>query len=123
MIQNEYASNSKILVQIKHNIELMDQLITNLCRYLYVSSDVAAVMYAHEEDMADIATRLNKTVSSVASANPHFHSISIYNKNQCSLTETSPGSNASTSLSFRTSSNVPFEIASAFLPQGSIIAV
>ncbi|MDF2921491.1 MAG: hypothetical protein K0R57_405 [Paenibacillaceae bacterium] len=81
MIKKEYASNSKILLQVRNNINLMNQMINNLCRYLYLSGDVGAVMYAREENMADIATRLNKTVSAVASANPFFHSITIYNRN------------------------------------------
>jgi YesN/AraC family two-component response regulator len=81
MVKKEYASNSKILMQVRNNIHLMDQMIANLCRYLYLSSDMGAIMYARDENMADIVTRLNRIVSAASSANPFFHSITIYNKN------------------------------------------
>ncbi|UKS24377.1 AraC family transcriptional regulator [Paenibacillus sp. HWE-109] len=81
LVKNEYAANQKILYQVKYNMDFMDQTISNLSKFLYLNSDVTAVMYAKQENMVDVAYRLNKIVSSVTSANPYIHSISIYNRN------------------------------------------
>ncbi|MFD2328577.1 helix-turn-helix domain-containing protein [Cohnella sp. GCM10020058] len=81
LVKNEYASNQKILYQVKYNMEFMDQTIASLCQSLYLNSDVAAVMYARQENMVDVANRLNKVTSSVTSANPYIHSLTIYNRN------------------------------------------
>ncbi|MFC5402618.1 helix-turn-helix domain-containing protein [Cohnella soli] len=80
-VKNQYASNQKILYQVKYNMGFMDQTIGNLCKTLYLNNDVSAIMYAKQEDMVDVANRLNKVVSSITSANPYIHSISIYNRN------------------------------------------
>ncbi len=81
LVKNEYAANQKILYQVKYNMEFMDQTISNLCKFLYLNSDVTAIMYAKKEDMLDVANHLQKVVSSVTSANPYIHSIGIYNRN------------------------------------------
>ncbi|CAI6087017.1 AraC family transcriptional regulator [Cohnella sp. JJ-181] len=81
LVKNEYASNQKILYQVKYNMEFMDQTIASLCQSLYLNSDVTAVMYARQENMVEVANRLNKVTSSVTSANPYIHSLTIYNRN------------------------------------------
>jgi AraC-like DNA-binding protein len=81
LVKNEYASNQKILYQVKYNMAFMDETIANLCKSLYLNSDVSAVMYAKLENMVDVANRLNKVTSSITSTNPYIHSITIYNRN------------------------------------------
>ncbi|GBF76828.1 AraC family transcriptional regulator [Paenibacillus sp. 598K] len=81
LVQNEYASNQKLLYQVKYNMVFMDDTIANLCKWLYLNSDVSAVMFAKQEDMVDVANRLNKVTSSITSTNPYIHSITIYNRN------------------------------------------
>ncbi|MGO4272877.1 cache domain-containing protein, partial [Paenibacillus sp. TAF58] len=81
LVKNEYAANQKILYQVKYNMAFMDQTISNLSKFLYLNSDVTAIMYAKKEDMVEVASRLTKVVSSVTSANPYIHSIGIYNRN------------------------------------------
>jgi len=81
LLKNEYASNQKILYQVKYNMAFMDDTISSLCKSLYLNSDVGAVMYAKEENMVDVANRLNKVTSSITSTNPYIHSITIYNRN------------------------------------------
>lgn len=81
LVKNEYASNQKILYQVKYNMAFMDQSIASLCQSLYLNSDVAAVMYARQENMVEVANRLNKVTSAVTSANPYIHSLTIYNRN------------------------------------------
>lgn len=80
LVKNEYASNQKILYQVKYNMAFMDETIANLCKSLYLNSDVSAVMFAKLEDMVDVANRLNKVTSSITSTNPYIHSITIYNR-------------------------------------------
>ncbi|OCT12059.1 hypothetical protein A8709_29845 [Paenibacillus pectinilyticus] len=81
LVKNEYASNQKILYQVKYNMEFMDQTISNLSKFLYLNSDVTAIMYAKSEDMVAVSGHMTKLVSSVTSANPYIHSIGIYNRN------------------------------------------
>lgn len=81
LVKNEYASNQKILYQVKYNMSFMDQTISNLSKFLYLNSDVTAIMYAKKEDMIAVSSHLAKVVSSVTSANPYIHSIGIYNRN------------------------------------------
>lgn len=81
LVKNEYAANQKILYQVKYNMAFMDQTISNLSKFLYLNSDVTAIMYAKKEDMVEVASHLSKVVSSVTSANPYIHSIGIYNRN------------------------------------------
>ncbi|RED54411.1 AraC family transcriptional regulator [Cohnella lupini] len=81
LVKNEYASNQKILYQVKYNMAFMDDAISSLCKTLYLNSDVGAVMYAKQEDMVDVANRLNKVTSSITSTNPYIHSLTIYNRN------------------------------------------
>lgn len=81
LVKNEYASNQKILFQVKYNMAFMDDTISSLCKSLYLNSDVGAVMYATQENMVDVANRLNKVTSSITSTNPYIHSITIYNRN------------------------------------------
>lgn len=80
LVKNEYASNQKILYQVKYNMAFMDDTISSLCKSLYLNSDVGAVMYAKQEDMVDVANRLNKVTSSMTSTNPYIHSVTIYNR-------------------------------------------
>jgi AraC-like DNA-binding protein len=80
-VQNQYSANQKILYQVKYNMKFMDQTISSLSNSLYLNSDVMAIMYAKQENIVDVANRLNKVSSSVTSANPYIHSISIYNPN------------------------------------------
>ncbi|WP_248927468.1 helix-turn-helix domain-containing protein [Paenibacillus hamazuiensis] len=77
--KNENDSNQKLLYQIKYNIDLMDQTVTNLCKYLYVSSDIMSVMYAEQENIVDVSVKLNKVQSSLMSSSPYLHSITVYN--------------------------------------------
>jgi AraC-like DNA-binding protein len=77
--KNEYDSNQKILYQIKYNIELMDQAVINLSKYLYVSSDITSVMYAEKENIVDVSIKLNRILSSLMSSSPYFHSMTVYN--------------------------------------------
>lgn len=81
LIKKDYDANKRILFQVKYNIKLMDRTISSLSEFLYLNSDVSAIMYAKQNDMVDVAIRLNKIVSSITSANPYVHSISIYNRN------------------------------------------
>ncbi|WP_173218706.1 AraC family transcriptional regulator [Paenibacillus alba] len=81
LVKNEYAANQKILFQVKYNMSFMDQTITNLSKFLYLNSDVTAIMYAKNEDMIEVSSHLTKVVSSVTSAIPYIHSVGIYNRN------------------------------------------
>ncbi|WP_164716392.1 helix-turn-helix domain-containing protein [Paenibacillus whitsoniae] len=81
LVKNEYEANQKILYQVKYNMSFMDQTISNLSKFLYLNSDVTAIMYAKKEDMLEVASHLSKVASSVTSANPYIHSIGIYNRN------------------------------------------
>ncbi|MGG1555922.1 helix-turn-helix domain-containing protein [Paenibacillus ferrarius] len=81
LVKNEYEANQKILYQVKYNMAFMDQTISNLSKFLYLNSDVTAIMYAKQEDMLEVASHLSKVASSVTSANPYIHSIGIYNRN------------------------------------------
>ncbi|WP_256759540.1 AraC family transcriptional regulator [Cohnella sp. WQ 127256] len=81
LMKNEYASNQKILFQVKFNMSFMDDTISSLCKSLFLNSDVGAVMYAMQENMVDVANRLNKVTSSITSTNPYIHSVTIYNRN------------------------------------------
>ncbi|MBM7565939.1 helix-turn-helix domain-containing protein [Paenibacillus sacheonensis] len=80
LVKNEYVSNQKILYQVKYNMAFMDDAIASLCKSLYLNSDVDAVMYAKQEDMVDVANRLNKVTSSITSTNAYIHSLTIYNR-------------------------------------------
>ncbi|MDR6550097.1 AraC-like DNA-binding protein [Paenibacillus qinlingensis] len=81
LLRNESTSNQKILYQIEYNMDVMDESIQNLSKFLFVNGDVASIMYAKTENMADVATRLNNIVTSLVTANPYIHSVSIYNRN------------------------------------------
>ncbi|NOU62448.1 helix-turn-helix domain-containing protein [Paenibacillus sp. LMG 31461] len=81
LVKNEYAANQKILYQVKYNMSFMDQTISNLSKFLYLNSDVTAIMYAKKEDMIEVSSHMSKVVSSVTSAIPYIHSIGIYNRN------------------------------------------
>ncbi|MCU6712479.1 AraC family transcriptional regulator [Paenibacillus sp. J5C_2022] len=54
-------------------------MIRNITKHLYLSSDVAAIMYAKEENMVDISVKSNKIMSVFRSINSYIHSIHIYN--------------------------------------------
>ncbi len=80
LLKKEHDADKKILYQVKFNLDLMTQSISNLTKSLYLNSDVSAVMYAKQEDMVDVVTRMNSINRSLTLVNPYIHSITIYNR-------------------------------------------
>jgi len=75
----EQDSNHKLLYQVKYNINMMNSLVSNLVRSLYVNSDISSIMYAKQEDIIALSEGMNRVVSTVQSSSPYFHSIMVYN--------------------------------------------
>ena len=78
---NEYQANKKILLQIKFNIDYMNETILNSVLSLYYSTDVNTIMYNRDADLATTLDAMNKIKGTTMNTNPFIHSIYIYNNN------------------------------------------
>lgn len=81
VLQNQYESAEKVLYQVKYNINLMDEMVKNLCLTTYFNNDIKAIMSYNKEEMYDIISKINNLKTSVVDTNSFVHSIYIYNKN------------------------------------------
>ncbi|OAS17849.1 AraC family transcriptional regulator [Paenibacillus oryzisoli] len=81
MISKESDNSKKILLQVKYNTNLMNETISRLTQSLYINNDITSIMYAEQENMVDVITRINNVVNSLNSSYPYIHSISVYNRN------------------------------------------
>jgi AraC-like DNA-binding protein len=81
MISKESDNSKKILLQVKYNTNLMNETISRLTQSLYLNNDITSIMYAEQENMVDVITRINNVVNSLTSSYPYIHSISVYNRN------------------------------------------
>ena len=57
----------------------MEVMASNLCKSLFVNSDVEAVMYAKREDIINETNRINRVITTSVASNPYIHSITVYN--------------------------------------------
>lgn len=81
MISKESDNSKKILLQVKYNTNIMNETISRLTQSLYINNDITSIMYAEQENMVDVITRINNVVNSLNSSYPYIHSISVYNRN------------------------------------------
>lgn len=79
LLLREYESNRKVFDQVKINIDMMDTMAVNLCKFLYMNSDVKAILYAKTEAPVETALRINRVVRTSIAANPYVHSVTMYN--------------------------------------------
>jgi AraC-like DNA-binding protein/methyl-accepting chemotaxis protein len=79
--QKEYESSSKLLYQIKYNINQMDGAVKNLSTYLFFNNEIRSILYSKEQfsDMVELTVGINRLSGAIMSSNPFIHSISIYN--------------------------------------------
>lgn len=81
MIKKESDNSKKILLQVKYNTNIMNETMSRLTQSLYINNDITSIMYAEQENIVDVITRLNNVVNSLTSSYPYIHSISVYNRN------------------------------------------
>ncbi|MBM7565922.1 helix-turn-helix domain-containing protein [Paenibacillus sacheonensis] len=79
VLGNEYQANKKILMQVKYNIDSMDDMILNSVFSIYNNPDVRAIMYNKDVEFADIYKSINTLRSSIVNTNPFIRSVYIYN--------------------------------------------
>ncbi|NOU69239.1 helix-turn-helix domain-containing protein [Paenibacillus sp. LMG 31461] len=81
MINKESDNSKKILLQVKYNTNIMNETMSRLTQSLYLNNDITSIMYAEQENIVDVITRINNVVNSLTSSYPYIHSISVYNRN------------------------------------------
>lgn len=79
LLLREYESNRKVFDQVRININMMDTMASNLCKSLYMNSDVKAILYAKSDDPVETTLRINRFVRTSIAANPYIHSVTMYN--------------------------------------------
>lgn len=79
-MSNELNTNTKILNQIKFNINYMDEMIVNLCFTAYYNSDVKNLMENDNIEYADILANIKMIKTSLVNTNPYIKSVYIYNR-------------------------------------------
>jgi AraC-like DNA-binding protein len=81
LVQNEFENTSKILLQVKYNMDTVDSMIKNMCVRTFFDSDVSNIMYYSKNniDYSDYLTRVYKISKSISIMNRFVHSLYIYN--------------------------------------------
>lgn len=81
VLANEYKANKQILLQIKDNIDYMNDMLLHSVMSFYYNADIHTIMYNTDSDLADTLDAMNKIKSSIANTNPFIQSIYVYNPN------------------------------------------
>ncbi len=82
-LDNEYKNSKKILNQLKYNIDLMNNDVKNLCKYLYINTDVTQVANSTGNlDYYDIKTIMDRLNLLIGNNSLFVDSICIYNSYQ-----------------------------------------
>lgn len=79
IMDNERNTNTKILNQIKFNINYMDEMIVNLCFTTYYNSNITNLMQNNNIDYTDVLYDINTIKTSIINTNPYIKSVYIYN--------------------------------------------
>ncbi|WP_162309306.1 AraC family transcriptional regulator [Cohnella abietis] len=79
LLNNEYASNKKILSQVKFNIDYMDEMIRNSVLSLFYNPDVQTILYNKSLDLGETLKGINTVRTSIVNSNPFINSIYFYN--------------------------------------------
>ncbi len=77
--QNVKSYNSNYLLQMKDNIDQMDQTIKNICLSTYVNPNVAFFMFTKNPGLVDQIVKIRSIHDTLISVYPFLHSIYIYN--------------------------------------------
>jgi len=78
VVKKVYETNLDILSQVKYNVQLMDNTIKNLCKELFVNTDVAELMYGDDSDTFQNLLKM-KNIELIIISNPFVESVYIYN--------------------------------------------
>lgn len=78
--KNVYKTNMEILSHAKFNVQLMDDGIKNLCKELFVNTNVSELMYSRDIDFLDSLSKM-KSIELIAISNSFVDSVHIYNGN------------------------------------------
>ncbi|MDQ6419360.1 helix-turn-helix domain-containing protein [Paenibacillus sp. LHD-117] len=81
MYDSVSANSSKIVNQMKYNLEYLDEMMRNLTISTYNNYDVRSLMYLNDNESFDDMNVINKLNASVIPSNAFLHSIYIYNNN------------------------------------------
>jgi Response regulator containing CheY-like receiver domain and AraC-type DNA-binding domain len=79
VLDNEQKTSRKILYQIKTNIDLINDMVKNICLSTYNDTDIKRLMYLKGEETYEDMQRFDKLNTSVISTFNFLHSIYIYN--------------------------------------------
>jgi hypothetical protein len=62
MINKESDNSKKILLQVKYNTNIMNETMSRLTQSLYLINDITSIMYAEQENIVNVITRINNVV-------------------------------------------------------------
>ena len=80
VLNNVYKTNMEILSHAKFNVQLIDTGIKNLCKELFVNTNVSELMYSRDIDFLDSLSKM-KSIELIAISNSFVDSVHIYNGN------------------------------------------
>ena len=81
VMQNEERVNRKLLLQVKYNIDQMQEMIDTLCLSVYLNADAMSLMYGSSSEYEDLTIKINRLRTMYLDMNPYVHSVAILNKN------------------------------------------
>lgn len=75
VLDNHFQTDRKLLGQMRHYIQNMDEIIKNLCLSIYFDPDVEYLLEQPDLDMLSVYKTTGKLRTSIVSTNPFVHSI------------------------------------------------
>lgn len=84
VLEKIYKTNMDILSHTKFNVQLMDDSIKNLCKELFVNTDVSELMYSKSITTFESLSKM-KNVELITVSNSFLDSVHIYNGNTGTL--------------------------------------
>ena len=91
VMQNEETANRKLLLQVRYNIDQMQEMIEKLALSAYIDPDTVTVMYERNPDYENTLRWYRRLRSIYVDMNPYVHSISVMNKHSGLYSSTSGG--------------------------------
>lgn len=80
-LRNEYETSTKILYQIKYNIDFMNTTVRNLNTSLFINPDFEVIMYNNDysSDFVEFNVKINRLTALLSTTYNFIHSICVYN--------------------------------------------
>jgi AraC-like DNA-binding protein len=82
LVDEEISNGKKILIQMRNNIQNINDIVRNICLTNYYSNDISGLLFLKEKDSFVEINAQQKLVKSVIATNFFIHSVYIYNNNR-----------------------------------------